>query len=223
MDDLYQPEREAMVTGQIARRGLRDPRLLDALRRVPRHLFVPPELRARAYADGPLPIGSGQTISQPYIVALMTSLLALRGGENVLEIGTGSGYQAAVLAELVSSAEKTGSVHTIERVSPLAEQAGAALRLLGYANIFIHTGDGSLGWPENAPYNGILVTAAAPSPPQPLIEQLAEGGRLVIPVGGRQGQDLQLWTKENGKMIFESLIPVAFVPLRGSLGWTDEW
>lgn len=212
-----------MTTEQIARRGLRDARLLDAFRRVPRHLFVPAELRARAYTDGPLSIGHGQTISQPYIVALMTSLLGLCGGENVLEVGTGSGYQAAILADIVTTAETAGIVHSIERIAPLAEQAEATLRRLGYANIFIHVGDGTLGWRENAPYDGILVTAAAPNPPEPLLEQLADGGRLVIPVGGRQGQDLQLWTKENGKMMFENIIPVSFVPLRGSLGWHENW
>ncbi len=208
--------REKMVSEQIARRGLHAPRLLEAFRHVPRHSFVSPECQKNAYDDGPLPIGSGQTISQPYIVALMTSLLALEGKENVLEIGTGSGYQAAILAELART------VHTIERHSPLAERASETLHTLGYANIFIHTGDGTRGWPDASPYQGILVTAASPNPPQPLLDQLAEGGRLVIPVGNHYGQDLQVWERHGDKFEPESIIPVMFVPLRGEFGWKDE-
>jgi protein-L-isoaspartate(D-aspartate) O-methyltransferase len=209
---------EAMIREQVAARGIRDPRLLDVLRRTPRHWFVPPELREQAYTDGPLPIGLGQTISQPYMVAAMTHLLNLRGSETVLEIGTGSGYQAAILAQMAST------VHTIERHPQLAEQARQRLSRLGFHNIFVHQGDGSLGWPPAAPYNGILVTAASPLPPAPLIDQLAEGGLLVIPVGGREGQDLQRWKKTGGQVQRESLFPVAFVPLRGQLGWKpDEW
>lgn len=171
--------REQMVITQIARRGIEDERLLEAFRRVPRHLFVPPEYREWAYSDGPLPIGRGQTISQPYIVALMISLLHLRGDERVLEIGTGSGYQAALLACLAQE------VHTIEYIPELAQEATARLKALGFENVHCHVGDGSLGWPEAAPYHGILVSAAAPQVPAPLLEQLAEDARLVIPVAVR--------------------------------------
>jgi protein-L-isoaspartate(D-aspartate) O-methyltransferase len=217
-EEKLRQELEVMIREQVAERGIRDPRLLDVLRRTPRHWFVPPEHREHAYADGPLPIGLGQTISQPYMVAAMTHLLQLRGDERVLEIGTGSGYQAAVLAQL------TDTVHTIERHPQLAEHAQHLLHHLGYKNVFVHYGDGSLGWPAAAPYQGILVTAASPMPPAPLLEQLDEGGRLIIPVGGREGQDLQRWVKVNGQVQRESLFPVAFVPLRGQLGWQpDEW
>lgn len=214
--DSYWNQREQMVTNQIARRGLTNPRLLDAFRAVPRHEFVPPRLAGRAYEDGPLPIGNEQTISQPYIVALMTSLLALRGDETVLEIGTGSGYQAAVLSRLARM------VHTIERFPDLAESAEKRLHALGFDNINVHTGDGSLGWPEFAPYAGILVTAAAPALPPPLGEQLAEGGKIVLPVGAPQEQMLEVWSKEQGILSSESMIPVAFVPLRGKEGWKEE-
>ena len=202
-----------MVAHQIEQRGLRDPRLLAALRSVPRHLFVPENQRGMAYDDYPLAIGSGQTISQPYIVALMTDLLQLRGQENVLEIGTGSGYQAAILACLA------GCVVTIERYEFLALRARQVLAELGYLNIQVHTGDGALGWPAAAPFQGILVTAAAPSPPAPLLEQLADGGRLVIPVGGRSGQTLQVWQRQGTEFEHEDILPVAFVPLRGKHGW----
>ncbi len=215
-DDPFTSLREKMVSEQISRRGLHAPRLLEAFRRVPRHSFVPPDCQKNAYDDGPLPIGTGQTISQPYIVALMTSLLALEGGENVLEIGTGSGYQAAILAELART------VHTIERHSQLAERASETLVKLGYTNVFIHTGDGTRGWPESSPYQGILVTAAAPSTPRPLLDQLADGGRLVIPVGDHYGQDLQVWERHGDQFEPESIIPVLFVPLRGEFGWKDE-
>ncbi len=208
--------REKMVSEQIARRGLRSPRLLKAFLKVPRHYFVPQDCQKNAYDDGPLPIGVGQTISQPFIVALMTSLLALEGNETVLEIGTGSGYQAAILAEMAKN------VHTIERHTQLAERASQALAMLGYANIFVHSGDGTRGWPDSAPYQGILVTAAAPSPPQPLLDQLADGGKLVIPVGDHYGQDLQVWERHGDKFVPESITPVVFVPLRGEFGWKDE-
>ena len=173
----YAEARAAMVAGQLKARDINDGRVLAAMGKVPRHLFLPPDLAPLAYGDHPLPIGGGQTISQPYIVALMTSLLSLEGNETVLEIGTGSGYQAAVLGDLAKN------VHTIERHAPLAQRANQILTTLGYTNIFCHTGDGTQGWPEAAPYQGILVTAAAPSPPQPLLDQLADGGKLVIPVG----------------------------------------
>ncbi|MEW6649615.1 MAG: protein-L-isoaspartate(D-aspartate) O-methyltransferase, partial [Chloroflexota bacterium] len=208
-EDFYADEREAMVREQIERRGLRNPRLLAALGKVPRHRFVPDALRPRAYEDGPLPIGMGQTISQPYIVALMTSLLALQGGERVLEVGSGSGYQAAILAELATE------VHSVERHAGLLQRAAQTLAELGYGNVHLHGGDGSLGWQDAAPYDAIIVTAAAAAPPPPLLEQLAEGGRLVIPVGSRTDQVLQVWSKQGGKLDFESIIPVSFVPLRG--------
>ncbi len=217
-EDEFWKARQAMVRDQIERRNIHDPRLLAVLRRVPRHRFLPPALQDRAYEDGPLPIGLGQTISQPYMVAAMTDLLMLHGTENVLEIGTGSGYQAAVLGEMAAA------VHTIEYHPYLAENAQVVLDRLGYRNIFVHTGDGTLGWPPAAPYQAVLVTAAAPDIPSPLVDQLDEGGWLVIPVGGPQGQDLERWRKVNGHIFRESLFPVAFVPLRGRFGWQDnEW
>ena len=200
--------REKMVKIQIERRGIRDRRVLDALRRVERHRFVPPDLQERAYDDGALPIGEGQTISQPYIVSIMTELLKLGGDERVLEIGTGSGYQAAVLAELVSH------VYTIEIVERLARQAEARLLALGYGNVTVRLGDGYRGWPEEAPFDAIIVTAAPDHVPQPLVDQLREGGRMVIPVGGG-AQDLVLLVKEQGKIREEQIIPVRFVPMTG--------
>lgn len=208
--------RESMVRNQIERRGLTEERLLRALRTIPRHLFVPMEERYRAYIDGPLPIGGGQTISQPYIVAVMTSLLVLQGDGNVLEIGTGSGYQAAILACM------TKQVYSVERDAELAARAHEVLCRLGLFNVTIKTGDGSKGWPEHAPYDGILVTAAAPSVPPNLLQQLADGGRLVAPVGGQEGQDLQVWRRSGEMMAFESIFPVSFVPLRGKAGWSEE-
>jgi protein-L-isoaspartate(D-aspartate) O-methyltransferase len=217
-EDTFRKKRESMLAEQIERRGLHNPRVLQAMLKVPRHHFIPKERQGDAYKDGPLPIGEGQTISQPYIVALMTSLLNLRGFENVLEIGTGSGYQAAVLGELACS------VHSIERHKTLAESAVQRLSELGYSNISVHHGDGSLGWVENAPYHGILVTAAAPRLPHELLHQLVDGGVLVSPVGGHSGQDLQVWTRVGSGFDFESILPVAFVPLRGALGWQeDDW
>jgi len=216
--DEYSRLREEMVKDQIARRGLNDPRLLEVFRQVQRHLFLPPSMRSHAYEDRPLPIGKGQTISQPYIVALMTSLLALTGTESVLEIGTGSGYQAAILARL------TESVHTVERHCELADAARARLTRLGFYSVQVHCTDGSAGWAEAAPYQAILVTAAAAAAPKPLLEQLAEGGRLVLPVGGSQGQVLQLWTRESGRLEFQDMLPVSFVPLRGEFGWSEtDW
>jgi protein-L-isoaspartate(D-aspartate) O-methyltransferase len=218
MDELRSDECAQMVADQIERRGLRDPRLLQAFLEVPRHHFVPLTMQSRAYDDGPLPIGKGQTISQPYIVALMTSLLQLKGDEVVLEVGTGSGYQAAILAQLVRW------VHSIERHRVLAERARALLGELDYHNVSVHIGDGSLGWVEAAPYAAIIVTAAATAPPPPLLEQLAEGGRLVIPVGGYGSQILQVWEKTNGCVQHENITPVNFVPLRGAHGWNSaEW
>jgi protein-L-isoaspartate(D-aspartate) O-methyltransferase len=214
----YENDRRRMVKEQLMDRDIRDPRVLEAMAAVPRHLFTPPEYRSMAYADGPLPIGEKQTISQPYIVALMTELLKLHGDENVLEVGTGSGYQAAVLAHLARS------VHTIERHEPLAEHAEEVLSRLGISNVVIHIGDGSLGWPPGSPYDGVIVTAAAPHAPQPLLDQLADGGRLVVPVGGYSGQYLEVWERAGSEFTHEALVPVAFVPLRGQYGWPeDRW
>ena len=207
--------RKRMVDRQIAQRGLTDNRILEAFQTVPRHLFVPEGQRQFAYSDGPLSIGSGQTISQPYIVAFMTQALELKEGDRVLEIGTGSGYQAAVLAELVRE------VHTIERHPELAEQAENLLRELGYQNIFVHRGDGTHGLPEFSPYQAVIVTAAAPEVPQPLLDQLADGGRLIMPVGGRSGQVLKRWKKTGDQLKQETLSPVAFVPLIGEFGWKE--
>ena len=215
--EAYAAERERMVRQQLAGRGIRDPRLLDAMRQVPRHRFVPPDELAYAYADGPLPIGSGQTISQPYIVALMTQMLELQGGETVLEIGTGSGYQAAVLAQLARQ------VYTVERHAELAANARRVLAELGIGNVEVLTADGSCGWELHAPYQAILVTAAAPEVPRPLLDQLAEGGRLVLPVGGRGMQILQRWQRQGESFESEEGIPVAFVPLRGEYGWENGW
>lgn len=215
--DQYADERERMVSNQIARRGIRDKRLLEAMRTIPRHLFTTQEHRNLAYTDGPLPIGHGQTISQPYIVALMTELLYLRGDELVLEVGTGSGYQAAILAHLART------VHTIERHVELAEHARSILQGLGYENVHVHTGDGSQGLPEYAPYQGIMVTAGAPRVPKPLMDQLDEGGRLVLPIGTLGGQMLERWTRHGDEYESESIAPVAFVPLRGEHGWEKDY
>jgi len=215
----YPTLRERMVRDQILRRGIIDKRVLAAMQEVPRHLFVPENMQKMAYEDCPLLIGDGQTISQPYIVALMTELLCLKGDEKVLEIGTGSGYQAAVLGALA------GEVHSVERLEGLANAARRILKKLSITNVHVHLGDGSLGWRADAPYNGILVTAAAHKVPQPVLNQLADEGRLVIPVGGRMSQDLQLWQRKGGdQFIQKNVLPVAFVPLRGELGWSlKEW
>jgi protein-L-isoaspartate(D-aspartate) O-methyltransferase len=215
-ESWFERERHRMVYEQIERRGIRNQAVLNAMRMVPRHRFVPPELRERAYEDGALGIGSGQTISQPYIVALMTSLLALEGEENILEVGTGSGYQAAILSYLGRT------VHTVERHAGLAKEAAYRLYSLGLDNVIVHEGDGSLGWPDAAPYQAIMVTAAAPILPEVLGEQLDDMGRLVIPVGARRKQELQRWQREGEHLDYESIIPVAFVPLRGTFGWREE-
>ena len=216
--DRYEFDRNRMVDEQLVARGITNQRLLEAMRSVPRHHFLAPENRHLAYTDGPLPIAAGQTISQPYIVALMTQLLHLAGPETVLEIGTGSGYQAAILAYLAAE------VHTVERHPELARQAEAKIAELGLENVTVHLGDGSLGLPDFGPYAGIVATAAAPVVPEPYFEQLAEGGRLVIPVGGPDGQVLQLWYKRESQLDHEVIAPVAFVPLRGKHGWgEDSW
>jgi len=214
--DRYQNEREWMVKNTIAARGVCDKRVLKAMVELPRHLFIPMGDREEAYADHPLPVGCGQTISQPYIVALMTELLHLSGDEKVLEVGTGSGYQAALLGMLVKE------VHTIEQHSELSGRAKKVIKTLQLENIHFHTGDGSLGLPAEAPFNGILITAGAPLVPQPLLDQLADGGRLVIPVGSRFSQDLQLWWRDGKEFNSESICGVMFVPLRGKHGWDGE-
>ena len=207
-EERYLLMREKMVKIQVERRGIADQRVLAALKKVPRHRFVPPDLKERAYDDGALPIGEGQTISQPYIVAIMTELLRLKGDEKVLEIGTGSGYQAAVLAEVVRH------VYTIEIVESLAETGERRLRELGYTNVTVRCGDGYRGWPEEAPFDAVIVTAAPEHIPQPLIDQLRVGGRMVIPVG-RFDQDLMLLVKEEEGVRKEQVIPVRFVPMTG--------
>ena len=198
---------------KLQEKGIVDERVLDAFRKVPRHLFVDQLFTVQAYDDNALPIGSGQTISQPYIVALMTDLLQLEGDERVLEIGTGSGYQAAVLGSLAAE------VHSMEVIPELGMNAKDILADLGYTNIHVHIGDGSGGWPEAAPYAGILVAAAAPYAPQPLLNQLAEGGRLVIPVGSLGFQQLEVWTHTGQEFKLQVNLAVAFVPLRGEFGW----
>jgi protein-L-isoaspartate(D-aspartate) O-methyltransferase len=209
----YEKEREHMIESQLARRGIKDKRVLNAMRQVPRHLFVPKDMRGLAYCDGPLPIGHGQTISQPYIVALMTELLELTGQEKVLELGTGSGYQAAILSRLVRQ------VYSVERHAALAQQAEKVLAQLGYDNVVIRVGDGTLGWSEYSPYEAIIVTAAAPDVPQPLTEQLADGGCLVAPVGSRWSQVLAKVKRQGETLVREHLTAVAFVPLVGKYGW----
>ncbi len=202
--------REHMVKTQIESRGIRDKRVLAAMRKVPRHEFVPASVRAASYEDYPLPIGEGQTISQPYIVALMTEMLKLKGGEKVLEIGTGSGYQAAVLAEIAKE------VYTIEIVEPLAKRAERDLARLGYKNVHVLAGDGFKGWPKHAPFDAIIVTCAPEEVPKPLIEQLKTGSRLVIPIGPQWvGQWLKVFTKTKDGLNEDRSIPVRFVPMTG--------
>ncbi|HEC23942.1 MAG TPA: protein-L-isoaspartate(D-aspartate) O-methyltransferase [Chloroflexi bacterium] len=205
-----------MVQEQLIRRGITDERVLKAMGTVPRHLFVPPRLRHLAYDDSPLPIGAGQTISQPFMVALMTQLLRPAPDDRVLEIGVGSGYQTAVLAELVRE------VIGLERIPELAEQARKKLEEMGYRNVTIHVADGSAGFPEAAPYDGILVAAAAPRIPEALLEQLAEGGRLVIPVGDAYDQMLERAWRQGGSIHIERLVPVRFVPLIGRFGFQEN-
>jgi protein-L-isoaspartate(D-aspartate) O-methyltransferase len=204
----YKTMRERMVETQIKARGVKEPRVLAAMLKVERHLFVPKDLHPTAYSDQPLPIGEGQTISQPYIVALMTELLDLKGEEKVLEVGTGSGYQAAILAELAKE------VYTIEIIEKLATSADKLLLDLGYKNIKVKAGDGYLGWPEAAPFDAIIVTCAPDHIPKPLMDQLKEGGRMVIPVG-EFTQELKKIVKRGGKLETTNVIPVIFVPMTG--------
>ncbi|MCE5318895.1 MAG: protein-L-isoaspartate(D-aspartate) O-methyltransferase [Parachlamydia sp.] len=213
MDDFH-AQREAMVEHQISRRGVKDPATLKAMRDVPRHLFVPPDMQQYAYQDSPLPIGMDQTISQPYIVALMTEVAQLTPEARVLDIGTGSGYAAAVLACIASE------VYSIERIEPLAQNAAALLKELGYHNVTVKAGDGTLGWPEAGPFDAIIVTAGAPVVPESFKSQLKEGGRVVIPVGDALSQQLvRLRKGPKGDYTRELIEHVRFVPLIGEQGW----
>ncbi|MBW1644800.1 MAG: protein-L-isoaspartate(D-aspartate) O-methyltransferase [Deltaproteobacteria bacterium] len=212
-EEEFSRQREKMVQQQLRPRGIADPRVLAAMGRVPRHRFVPPAMAAEAYADHPLPIGKGQTISQPYMVAAMTEQLRLTGSQKVLEIGTGSGYQTAVLAELAAE------VISLEIHAELARQAEEKLAALGYDNVTIVVADGTRGYPPAAPYQGIIVTAGAPHVPRALTEQLADGGRLVIPVGRHGYQMLKVITREGTRLREEDLFLCSFVPLVGEDGW----
>ncbi len=205
-----------MVEAQLIARGIEDQRVLQALGKVPRHKFVPEKYSASAYGDFPLPIGAGQTISQPYMVALMTQCLKLSGRESVLEIGTGSGYQTAILAELAAK------VYSVERIASLGETAKKTLKVLGYHNIQIQVADGPMGWPEFAPYAGIIATAGAPTIPQPLVAQISVGGRLVIPLGGSFSQTLTVVQKYKDGLKSEEICGCVFVPLVGKHAWSKE-
>ena len=209
-------ERSSMVERQIRARGISNPRVLEAMREIPRHIFIPHPYDTSAYEDNPLPIGNGQTISQPYIVALMTELLDPKHDDKLLEIGSGSGYQTAILAAL------SQQVTSIERISSVADLARKNLAALGEKNVRIVVGDGTLGYPADAPYDGILITAATPAIPQPLIDQLAMGGRLVAPVGGRESQELVTLTRNTRGLVRASHGGVRFVPLIGEHGWADN-
>jgi protein-L-isoaspartate(D-aspartate) O-methyltransferase len=213
----YAIARRRMVEDQVQARGVKDPRVIDAMLRVPRHLFVPEALAAQAYSDFPLPIGERQTISQPYMVAVMSEALQLKGSEKVLEIGTGSGYQAAVLALLARQ------VFSLERIPALARQARRTLDSCGFARVNVRVTDGTFGWEDEAPFEGIIVTAGAPAVPQPYRDQLAIGGRLVIPVGDRISQILVRVTRLGERNFREErLFGCRFVPLVGDLGWREE-
>jgi protein-L-isoaspartate(D-aspartate) O-methyltransferase len=215
--DGFAAARNSMVELQLKARGIRDPRVLSAMQSVPRHEFVAPEYYDIAYADHPIPIGEGQTVSQPYIVAAMVEALAIRPENSVLEVGTGTGYQAAILGEMAAR------VFTIERHASLAEQARSTLAQLGYRNVTVVVGDGSEGYAEAAPFDAIIVAAAAPQVPPPLWEQLNEGGRMIIPVGGPQIQELQLLRKIDGQAQISPMEGCRFVPLIGTEGFSSGW
>ena len=215
--DLFLAQRRNMVESQLRARGIRDERVLAAMSHVPRHEFVPVEFRDQVYEDHPIPIGEGQTVSQPYIVAIMLQALALNPSDTVLEIGTGSGYQTALLAEL------TRQVYSVERHASLARTAEATLRRLGYSKVQVLLGDGTNGLPDHAPFDAIVVSAAAPQIPPPLFEQLCDGGRMVIPVGPAPAQELQLVRKKAGQPVISSLEGCRFVPLIGSKGYHSGW
>jgi protein-L-isoaspartate(D-aspartate) O-methyltransferase len=212
--DEFQAVRDEMVERQLVARGIRNPRVLAAMREVPRHVFVPGPMKGEAYQDSPLPIGEGQTISQPYMVAIMTELLDLQGHERVLEIGSGSGYQAAVLSRLCRW------VYTIERVPSLGDLAKRATEACGYANITIRVDDGTQGWPEEAPFDGIIVTAGSPKIPETLVEQLGADGKMLIPVGNRLSQTLKRVIKKPEGMVTEDHTACRFVDLIGEFGWS---
>ena len=213
---MFEDERRRMVEEQLEQRGITDTRVLQAFLTVPRHEFVPKDLRSEAYADHPLPIGGGQTISQPYMVALMVQVLHLQGHERVLEIGTGSGYQLAILSQLALE------VYSIERLPELADQSLRRLEELGYLNVHVTVGNGSLGWLEHAPYEGILIAAGAPAVPPPLVRQLADGGRMAIPIGSQQVQTLTLVEKRHGTLSQQPITACVFVPLLGEYGWRED-
>lgn len=216
MMNQYQGKRQYMIDTQIVARGIKDKRVIEAMLKVPRHLFLDEALRPQAYDDNPLPIGEKQTISQPYIVALMSETLHLKGTEKVLEIGTGSGYQCAILAELADQ------IYTIERIPSIAKRARKIFDQLNYSNVIINIGDGTLGWKQHSPYDGIIVTAASPRPPKPLLEQLAKGGRLVIPIGDEFSQNLSVFTRnDNDDLTEESYGGCRFVKLIGQHGWRE--
>lgn len=212
--DRYDSLRRRMVEEQLARHGIRDPRVLEALRRVPRHLFVPEEMADQAYEDHPVAIGQGQTISQPYMVACMSQALDLQGGEKVLEIGSGSGYQTAVLKAL------NADVYTIERLPELSDRARGNVERAGFGGVHYRVGDGSLGWPEEAPFDRVIVTAGAPTMPVSLVEQLRDGGSMVIPVGGEAEQELLLVRRGDGRVTREKICSCLFVKLVGEEGWS---
>ncbi len=215
MNHDYRLARERMVQNQLIPRGIKDKRVLDVMGAIPRHLFVEEALVGEAYNDHPLPIGHKQTISQPYIVAFMTQALQLKGNERTLEIGTGSGYQTAILAEL------SKKVYSVERILPLMEKAAELLAQLGYRNVQFKAFDGTLGWKEFGPYNAIMVTAGAPKVPDPLLDQLADGGRIIIPVGDKFSQELILIRRDKDKYKEKSLGGCRFVDLVGVHGWKD--
>ena len=212
----YEILRKRMVEEQLIPRGIKDQKVLDAFYKIERHKFIPEDLRNSAYADFPVPIGEGQTISQPYIVALMTEYLGLTGKEKVMEIGTGSGYQTAILSELA------GEIYSVERFEVLAGRAQTILNELGYKNIKVKAGDGTLGWEEAAPFDRIIITAASPKIPLPLIEQLADNGKLILPLGESFSQVLTLLEKKEGKLKSVDVCGCVFVPLVGKHGWSNK-